>query len=327
MVFMLGEQVLQCLGKQSTLHCISPKAVTSMHDETIVTLIHPTKKGDTLKHKNACLVVIYGQDLGRKYNVVEEVGARNFTIGRATSNDICVSQDAVSREHARITWDKDGVCITDNESTNGTYVNDHRIHESHLRDGDLVKIGRSIFKFLSGDNIESAYHEEIFRLSTIDGLTQVFNRRYLMETLERELSRARRYDRPLALLMFDIDHFKRCNDDYGHRAGDYILRRLAELVEQRARKVDVVARYGGEEFTVILPEVDIQGAAIFGEKIRSMLADEKFVFEGKTIPITVSIGASEVDSSIANIDDLIKVADRRLYLAKEGGRNQVICKD
>jgi diguanylate cyclase (GGDEF)-like protein len=298
-----------------------------MRDETIVTTVNPkvdeTLTGGPRKRKDACLVVIYGQDLGRKYNIV----GRELTIGRATTNDICLGQDAVSREHAVVIVDEHGVKIRDNESTNGTYVNDNKIGEAYLRDGDLVKVGRSIFKFLTGDNIESSYHEEIFRLSTVDGLTQVYNRRYFMETLERELSRARRYDRPLALIIFDIDHFKKCNDTYGHRAGDFVLRRIAELVNQRARKVDVVARYGGEEFAVILPEIDLRGANQFAEKIRTMIETEPFVFEGRRVPVTISVGVGELESSVANADDLIKTGDRRLYAAKAGGRNRVVFSD
>ena len=293
-----------------------------MRDETIVTVINPKleETGSGRKRKDACLVVIYGADLGRKYNI----DGRELSVGRATVNDIVVSQDAVSRQHAFVTVDEHGVKIRDNESTNGTYVNDNRIHEAYLQDGDLVKIGRSIFKFLTGDNIESSYHEEIFRLSTVDGLTQVFNRRYFQETLERELSRARRYDRPLALILFDIDHFKKTNDTFGHRAGDYVLRRIAELVQTRARKVDVVARYGGEEFAVILPEIEINGARQFAEKLRRMVEEEKFMFEGRVIPCTISLGVAELDTRTANAEDLIGLSDQRLYGAKEGGRNRVV---
>jgi diguanylate cyclase (GGDEF)-like protein len=294
-----------------------------MRDQTIVTVINPDKDSTTggpRKPKDACLVVIYGQDLGRKYNIT----GGEITVGRATSNDICLSQDAVSRVHARLIIDEQGVRLRDNESTNGTYVNDNKIHEAYLQDGDLVKIGRSIFKFLTGENIESSYHEEIFRLSTVDGLTQVYNRRYFMETLERELSRARRYERPLGLLIFDIDHFKKTNDTFGHRAGDHVLRRVADLVTEDARKVDVVSRYGGEEFTVILPEVGLEGARLFAEKIRKLIETEDFSFEGRKIPVNISIGVAELDESIAAADDMIKTADRRLYAAKEGGRNRTV---
>jgi diguanylate cyclase (GGDEF)-like protein len=295
-----------------------------MRDETIVTVIHKVEDtGITRRRRDACIVVIYGAELGRKYNIE----GREMTIGRATVNDICVSQDSVSRTHATITADDSGVKIKDNESTNGTYVNDHKIHEAYLKDGDLIKVGRSIFKFLTGDNIESSYHEEIYRLSTVDGLTQIFNKRYFTDTLERELSRARRYDRPLALMMFDIDHFKRCNDTFGHRAGDHVLRQVAELVRDRARKVDVVARYGGEEFAVILPEIDLHGAAKFGETIREMVEETRFVFEGRHIPLTISVGVAEIEPHIANADDLIQTADARLYKAKQSGRNRVVFSD
>ena len=136
-----------------------------MRDETIVTVIHKVEDtGITRRKKDACIVVIYGAELGRKYNIE----SREMTIGRATVNDICVSQDSVSRTHATIVMDDSGVKIRDNESTNGTYVNDHKIHEAYLKDGDLIKVGRSIFKFLTGDNIESSYHEEIYRLSTVE---------------------------------------------------------------------------------------------------------------------------------------------------------------
>ncbi len=292
-----------------------------MKDETVVTVINKSEESGTGRaKKDACLVVIYGAELGRKYTIA----GVELTIGRATSNDICVSQDSVSRTHATLGVDETGVRIRDNESTNGTYVNDHKIHETWLKDGDLIKVGRSIFKFLTGDNIESSYHEEIYRLSTVDGLTEIFNKRYFLETIDRELSRARRYDRPLALLMFDIDHFKVCNDTYGHRAGDYVLREIASIVRDRARKVDVLARYGGEEFSLILPEVETKGAAIFGEKIRSMIEQARFVFEGHHIPITISVGVAELTPSIANADDLIGAADANLYKAKNGGRNRVV---
>jgi len=292
-----------------------------MRDETIVTVIHKVEDaGLQRRKKDACIVVIYGAELGRKYAIEN----REMTIGRATVNDICVSQDSVSRTHATILVDEHGVKIRDNVSTNGTYVNDHKIHEVYLKDGDLIKVGRSIFKFLTGDNIESSYHEEIYRLSTVDGLTQIFNKRYFVETLERELSRARRYDRPLALMMFDIDHFKRCNDTYGHRAGDHVLRHMADLVRQRSRKVDVIARYGGEEFAVVLPEIDLAGAAQFGESLRRMVEEEEFVIEGRRILLAISVGVADLEPGVANADDLIKKADARLYRAKQGGRNRVV---
>ncbi|MEM9461166.1 MAG: GGDEF domain-containing protein [Myxococcota bacterium] len=270
--------------------------------------------------KNSCIVVIYGPELGRKYNIQD----RDLTIGRSMKSDVCIAQDSISRIHAMIVRDDDRVVLRDNESTNGTYVNDQRIQTAFLRDGDLIKIGRSIFKFLAGDNVESAYHEEIYRLTTVDGLTQIFNKRYFSETLKRELARARRYSRPLALLMFDIDHFKRHNDTHGHRAGDHVLHRLAQLVRKRSRRVDIPARYGGEEFAIILPEIGLSQAASFAETLRRMVEEASFVFEGRDISVTISIGVAAIEPEVTTADEFVQLADSRLYRAKQAGRNRVV---
>ena len=127
--------------------------------------------------------------------------------------------------------------------------------------------------------------------------------------------------------MFDIDFFKQCNDTFGHRAGDFILREISDVVRERARKVDVLARYGGEEFALILPEIELKGATLFAEKIRTMLAESKFSFEGRAIPVTISVGVAELTPDVATYDDLIKRADARLYKAKQTGRNKVISVD
>jgi diguanylate cyclase (GGDEF)-like protein len=209
-------------------------------------------------------------------------------------------------------------------STNGTYVNDELIDEYVLRDGDFIKIGRSIFKFLSGNNIENAYHEEIYRLTTIDGLTQVFNKRYFLETLEREIGRAQRYRRDLSLIIFDIDHFKKINDTYGHLAGDHVLKHLALVIKSRIRREDILSRYGGEEFTIILPEIDRENASQFADKIRRLIEKAVFKFEDTEIPITISIGVAAYAPESGDVAEFIKVADDKLYQAKTQGRNRVV---
>jgi diguanylate cyclase (GGDEF)-like protein len=191
-----------------------------------------------------------------------------------------------------------------------------------LRDGDLVTVGRTIFKFLSGSNIERSYHEEIYRLTTTDGLTQIYNRRFLMETLEQEISRSRRYRRELAVLLFDVDHFKAVNDTHGHIAGDHVLKNLANVVRARIRREDVLGRYGGEEFLIILPEINLPSARLLGEKIRDIVARSPFRFEETPIAVTVSVGVAGLEANQKG-DDLIKVVDARLLEAKAGGRNCV----
>jgi len=144
-----------------------------------------------------CLVEIYGQELGRRIPLTGGV----FEIGRSSKCDLTIDQDSVSRHHARIARSREGhYTVADLGSTNGTYVNDLHVGDQHaLTDGDQVKIGRTIFKFMFGTNIEASYHEEIYRLMTVDGLTQLYNRRFFNETLEREINRCRRYTRPLSL--------------------------------------------------------------------------------------------------------------------------------
>jgi diguanylate cyclase (GGDEF)-like protein len=269
--------------------------------------------------KEACLVVIYGNELGKKYNL----NASSLVVGRSSKCDIQIDQESISRNHSKIVNTGKSILIRDLGSTNGTYVNDEPIDEYALRDGDLIKVGRTIFKFLTGGNIENAYHEEIYRLTTIDGLTQISNKRYFLETLEREIARAHRYRRPLSLVMFDLDHFKKINDTYGHLAGDYVLKQLASAVKQKIRREDLFARYGGEEFAIVLPEIDRENALTFAEKIRQLVHAQDFRFESTTIEVTVSMGVSTVDDEMRDMESLIKRADELLYEAKTNGRNQV----
>lgn len=269
--------------------------------------------------KEACLVMIYGQELGKKYNLE----ARSMIVGRSSKCDIQVDQESVSRNHCKIVNTGKTVLVRDLGSTNGTYVNDEPVDEHVMRDGDLIKIGRTIFKFLTGGNIENAYHEEIYRLTTVDGLTQIYNKRYFQEVLDREISRSQRYERELSLIMFDIDHFKHVNDAYGHLAGDYVLKHLASVIKGRIRREDIMARYGGEEFAIILPEIDHEHALVFAEKIRQLVERTRFEFEETEIPLTISIGVTTSTAELRSTEEFIKLADDRLYEAKRAGRNCV----
>ncbi len=290
-----------------------------MGNKTVVTVI-ANVAAKPAATRDACLVVIYGLDLGKKYNVDQ----KNVSIGRSSSADVQIDQESVSRNHCKLINTGQTVLLRDLGSTNGTYVNDELVDEYVLRDGDFIKVGRCIFKFLVGTNIENAYHEEIYRLTTIDGLTQIFNKRYFVETLEREIGRAHRYRRNLSLIMFDIDHFKEINDTHGHLAGDHILRQLAATIKTRIRREDILARYGGEEFAIVLPEIDTANATAFAEKVRMLVERTVFEFEDVRIPLTVSVGVACLTPELQAPEDLVKLADEKLYLAKEQGRNRVI---
>ncbi len=299
-----------------------------VRNKTVVTVI--SKVAERPAAKDACLVVIYGLELGKKFSLETP----SIIIGRSSKADIQIDQESVSRNHAKIVNTGKQILIRDLGSTNGTYVNDELIDEHVLQDRDFIKIGRTIFKFLTGGNVEAAYHEEIYRLTTDDGLTQIKNRRYLMEALEAELRRAQRYGRDVSLIMFDIDHFKRINDTYGHLAGDYVLKHLATVIKQRIRREDLFARFGGEEFSILLPEIGNANAMIFAEKIRALIERTEFKFEDSEIPVRISIGVAslakgkfgdeEEEGRQIDITGFMKHADERLYAAKNGGRNRVI---
>jgi two-component system cell cycle response regulator len=268
----------------------------------------------------ACIVVIYGPELGKRI----ELGGAPFQIGRSAKNDLFIDQESISRHHARVTFDGKAHWVRDLGSTNGTFLNDEPVTESTLRDGDQIRIGQTILKFMTGENVELAYHEEIYRLMTVDGMTQVFNRRYFDEALERELNRSKRYQRVLSLIAFDIDHFKRVNDTHGHLAGDTLLRHLTSTVKGRLRREDVFARTGGEEFGVLLPEVPLEGARAVADKIRRMVETMQVKYEQLVIPCTVSLGVAATDGTETTGKDLYKRADEHLYTAKQSGRNRVV---
>jgi diguanylate cyclase (GGDEF)-like protein len=304
---------------------MAQSARSDIVEETTQTILVDGIVDDALTNRqiSACLIVISGDNIGHPHNIK----INQTMIGRSINADIQVNDDSVSRDHAFIIKGNKGYRITDNSSKNGCFVNDRKINEHPLQDGDLLRIGKTIFKFLSRNNIEQAYHEELFRLAKIDGLTNVFNRRHFTESLENELERSQRYNRELSLLMIDIDHFKKVNDRFGHRAGDHILKELAQIFVNRSRRVDYVCRFGGEEFSIILPEVDAIGAFRFATMLIESVAAHPFTFENDKIPITISIGISDIMEGTQSADDLIETADRRLYLAKERGRNCVVSAD
>ncbi len=163
-------------------------------------------------------------------------------------------------------------------------------------------------------------NEELERLSITDGLTGLFNRRHVMKTLETEVRRVQRQKRPFAILMVDVDHFKKYNDSHGHQAGDEVLRRVGALLKDATRDVDCPARYGGEEFLILLTDTTLAGAADAAQRIRSNLAHE--VFPGG--PVTLSIGIAEFPEHGETVEAVIASADAALYRAKRDGRDRVV---
>jgi diguanylate cyclase (GGDEF)-like protein len=186
--------------------------------------------------------------------------------------------------------------------------------------------GRVEALFLTVQDVtDLVQHEQrLVQMNIRDGLTGVFNRRYLDHRLEVEFERFRRYGRRLAVVLVDIDHFKRVNDGLGHPAGDAVLVHLAGALVEAVRRSDVVARYGGEEFCCVLPETDLAGAATVAEKLRAAVQAMRHCWKGAELTLTVSMGVAESRDDMPGPEALVARADAALYAAKEGGRNRVV---
>jgi two-component system, cell cycle response regulator len=299
--------------------------LTESEEKTrVTTIVQKPIAGEDGPKGGDCLVVIYTKEptlLGKRF-VLDTSPMR---VGRGAENHIVLDGDSVSRRHAHLEQRAAVWFAVDDNSTNGTYVNDEQIaREQSLANGDRIKVGPTIFKYLSGQDVEAQYHEEIYRMTIIDGLTQAHVKRYLLEALEKEIIRARRHVRDLSFLMFDIDHFKKINDVHGHLAGDFVLKELARIVQGRIRRDEVFARYGGEEFAIVLPETNLEGASALAEGLREKVEQSRFVFQNESIKVTISIGVSTLTEQDKTSMDLIRAADGKLYEAKRGGRNRVV---
>jgi diguanylate cyclase (GGDEF)-like protein len=272
---------------------------------------------------DACLVNLHppGPDIGKRVPLLNT----QYIVGRDSEAGFVVSRSSVSRQHARLYLDNDAWWVEDLNSTNGTFVNETRIRAQRLTDADQVRFGDAIYKFLSGSNIESAYHEAIHNMAIQDGMTGIHNKRYFLEFLEREIAVSVRHSHPLTLVMFDVDHFKKVNDSMGHLAGDAVLKDLAGRIKPRIRREDLFARYGGEEFACVLPSTALPGGIVFAEHLRTLIEERPTIFDNQPIPFTISLGVTTLHRETGvDPSGLIKRADENLYAAKRGGRNRVV---
>ncbi|HVY46068.1 MAG TPA: GGDEF domain-containing protein [Minicystis sp.] len=273
----------------------------------------------------AYLIVLAGSNVGEMHRVE----ADETVIGRAQNVNIRLNDDGISRRHARIVQAGNQVLIEDLQSANGTLVNGTPIVRQALQDGDKIRIGSTtILKFTYHDRLDESFQQQMYDAALRDGLTRAFNKKYFLDRLETEIAYATRHKANLSLVMFDIDHFKRVNDTYGHLAGDYVLARVSKLAMGTVRTEDVFARYGGEEFAVICRGVPLPSAGILAERLRVLVEAAIFEHESVRIPITISAGvAAYPDVQVETAAQLIACADEALYEAKRGGRNRVLLKN
>ena len=277
--------------------------------------------------KKPFLVVMTGKDIAHRYPLLKP----EIVIGRAVDADIVLEDGRASRRHARIlTPDTGRSTLEDMNSTNGTYVNNQKIDQWTLLDGDLIAIGNTLLKFSHQSEIEGEYLEEMNDSVKTDGLTGLLNRRFFDRQFALELARAERDGTPLSVILCDLDNFKRINDSFGHQVGDLVLKLSSSTLQKTIRETDFAGRYGGEELCVLLPDTDLTAACSIAENIRQAIEQLDINQEQDThqeqngLRITVSIGVSSFSPELASIENLLQRADENLYQAKARGKNQVV---
>lgn len=272
------------------------------------------------------LVQMKGGSLGQ----VIGLQGGEIVLGRMRGVDLFVPDAGVSRRHARIFFEDGRYYIEDLASANGTFVHGERISRKLLEDGDIIQIASGVaYRYSVTDADQVAVQQHLYDASVRDALTGAYNREYFDTRLASELAYAKRHSDELSLLMLDIDFFKRVNDTYGHLAGDAVLVAVAAAVQGGLRLEDVFCRYGGEEFTILLRTTNLAAAAHVAERIRRAIEALVISHDGNAIKVTMSLGCASLLDCPADAPDqqLVAVADRRMYAAKHGGRNRVVSTD
>ncbi len=260
---------------------------------------------------------------------VVSVASPPFSIGRHATNRLPVDDDSISRFHARLVCEGDDYYVEDLGSRNGTFIQGKRITRSIIKDDDWVQLGaRVAFRFALTDARQEGLLRKLYESSTRDALTGSYNRRHFDDRLRAEIAFAVRHATDCGLILMDLDHFKKVNDTYGHPAGDEVLRHLGAIATRMLRTEDVFARFGGEEFAVILRGASTRGSSQLAERLRDALSTHHAVYDGQKIPMTLSAGCAALSCCTApTSEEVIAVADRRLYAAKQAGRNRVVASD
>jgi diguanylate cyclase (GGDEF)-like protein len=265
-------------------------------------------------------VAYAGTSLGRVFPLAQG----ELLVGRAPECGIALLDSEVSRQHAQITVHEGRVQVVDLGSTNGTRVNGEAVQGPvDLQAGDRIALGGQVFKLVFLDALERAFHDTLLDLSTRDPLTGLANRGSALAELQNRFGLSVRYGRPLSVVVCDLDHFKRVNDQYGHGAGDVVLRTFGERLQATLREADVAGRIGGEEFLMILPETDLSGARPFAERLRKVIEGAPVLLPSGPLPFTCSLGIAERTPADQEAGQLLARADAALYAAKAAGRNCV----
>lgn len=297
--------------------------MSTPHKRDSITVPTLTRGGEvrTSLRRGPLLLVLYGDELGKRYHLE----ASQLVFGRSLGCDRVLDNPSVSRRHFRVAQDGDEAFIEDVGSTNGTFVNGVKLTmRQQLMSGDLITIGNVILKYLPFEETDRYFSRELFRLSTIDPLTDAYNKQFFLEILGKEVERGLRYQHALSLILLDIDGFDAVNDKHGAPAGDAVLRGVSRLIMEAVRKQDVFARYDEDAFSVLLPETDEERTLQVAERLRRSVESHVFRFdERSTAAVTISLGVATVGDATGSVSTLLKRADDALDRAKSAGRNRV----
>lgn len=289
-------------------------------DKTIIVNLKAEPEKPT--QKEPFLVSISGRETGKAI----PLKGKDFKVGREVGCDLMLDNPHISRFHAEIFWKGSQLFIKDLGSTNGVFVNGRKIAEEPLHNGDKVLFGTQMyFRLVYQDAVDQNYQQSLFKAANTDSLTQLYNKRYFIDFLEKEFSYTRRTQQPLSLIMMDIDFFKKINDTYGHVAGDKVLKSLGAILSKQTRLENISCRFGGEEFAVILRGASHSQARFVADRIRDLIAAEKVTSKNQAISFTVSMGiATFTGKNFGTSEEFIQRADELLYEAKQQGRNRTI---
>lgn len=266
------------------------------------------------------LIVLYPQTMFKQIPLAKGV----TILGRGIDADIRLDDELVSRRHCQLDFDGRFVTVTDLNSTNGTFVDGSPISSFRLDSDNRLQIGKMVLKVDFKDPTEEAFDRELYEAATMDQMLKISNRQTFLDRSLGELALARRNNYYVHTIMVDIDHFKRVNDTLGHQCGDAVLKEVARILKEEKRESDLLARYGGEEFVMLLSGIGVEDAKKSAERFRAAIEKHKISWKDIVVPVTISLGlCSRQGENIGRIEDMIAVSDKLLYVAKEGGRNQV----
>ncbi len=272
-----------------------------------------------------CLVVLIGPPAytGKQYPLVHP----ESIIGRSVECTVFIDDRSLSRNHARFMVMGNDVSVIDMGSTNKTFVNGNllpALTPHRLQNNDQIKTGNVVFKYLERGSLEAMSSKEVQEKVAKDPLTGAYTKADYLARSPELIKRADTLGEPLSMIVFDIDHFKKINDSHGHSGGDFVLRELGAIIcNKMVRSIDYFARYGGEEFVIMLMGSNSRQALDVAERIRQTVQTHEFIYEGKKINVTVSLGVAERGTFEKTWEQVFERADKAVYHSKNSGRNRV----